>query len=168
MKPSINFLLFVALLLFLVSCATPRVYPPPTDIPGEEQRARAVLLAFLQNLQEGKYEQAAQGYGGSYDFMIDHNPGLDPDDRAALLEHACTVNGAQCLQVKSAVLDRKISTTEFVFRVEFSNQDGTLFVRGPCCGGNETDFPPESEFDFMVKKVGEDSFAVMDMPPYSP
>jgi hypothetical protein len=168
MKNFIYLPTFVTLGLFLASCSAPRVYLPPTKTLGDERRARDTMLAFLQSLHQGSYEQASQLYRGTYDFMIDHNPGLDPDDRAALLENACTINGAQCLQVKSAELDRKPSATEFVFKVEFSNPDGSLFVRGPCCGGSATDFPPQSVFYFTVVKVDEDKFTVMDMPPYAP
>jgi len=65
-------------------------------------------------------------------------------------------------------LDKQISKTEFVFIVDFLNADGKLFVLGPCCGGNATDFPPQSVFNLMVMKVDENKFSVMDMPPYAP
>ncbi len=139
-----------------------------TKTISDSQRAQHVLVGFLQSLYDGKYDQAARLYGGTYEGMIDNNPGLDPGDHAALLRNACTINGIQCLQVKSAVLDRNVSNTEFIFKVDFWNADGTLFVRGPCCGGSETDFPPESVFFFTVVKLNRDRFIVMDMPPYVP
>jgi hypothetical protein len=55
-----------------------------------------------------------------------------------------------------------------VFRVDFLNADGTLFVLGPCCGGNATDFLPQSVFYLTVMKVDKSKFTVMDMPPYAP
>lgn len=134
----------------------------------DNQRAQHVLVDFLQSLYEGKYEKAARLYGGTYEGMIDNNPGLDPNDHIALLKNACTINGVKCLPVKSVILDEKVSNAEFTFKVEFLNADGTLFVRGPCCGGSETDFPPESVFYFTVMKLDKDRFIVLDMPPYVP
>lgn len=166
MKNVFSFFLSIMIIILSVSCAAGQSQPASAEADADQ--AKDALLSFLQNLHEGDYQSAAQLYGGSYDLMREHNPEMDPNDEAALLQNACTLNGAACLQVKSAELDRRVSATEFVFKVEFSNPDGTLLVRGPCCGGNETDFPPESEFYFSVTKIGEDSFAVMDMPPYMP
>lgn len=168
MKNFICFFLAITLAIVLGSCTAQAGESPSTETISDDQLALDILVDFLQSLHDGQYVQAAQLYGGTYEFMIDHNPGLNPGDRAALLQNACTINGAQCLQVKSAELDRKPSATEFVFKVEFSNPDGSLFVRGPCCGGSATDFPPEPAFYFTVVKVGGDQFAVMDMPPYVP
>jgi hypothetical protein len=120
-----------------------------------------VLIDFLEGLHKGEYEKAAPLYRGTYETMIDHNPSMNPDDHVALLQTACTINGAQCLQVKSASLDRQVSSTEFIFKVEFLNADGTLFVLGPCCGGNETDFPPQSVFYLTVAKIDKDKYVVM-------
>jgi len=100
--------------------------------------------------------------------MIDHNPSIDPSDHSALLKNACETNGAQCFRVKSASLDKRISKTDFVFRVDFVNDDGTLFVLGPCCDGNAIDIMPQSVFYFTVMKVNKNKFSVMDMPPYTP
>lgn len=160
--------LAITLAFFLASCSPQPGTLPATESPPDEQRALEVLEEFLQSLYAGEYDQAAQLYAGTYETMRDHNPILNPEDHVALLENACTINGAQCLQVKSAVLDRKVSDTEFVFRVEFLNADGTLFVLGPCCGGNETDTPSQSEFYLTVVKTDQDNYVVMDMPPYAP
>lgn len=134
----------------------------------DNQRAQHVLVDFLQSLHDGNYDKAAELYGGTYEGMIDSNPGLDPNDHVALLRNVCTINGVKCLPVKSAILDEKVSNTEFTFKVEFLNTDGTLFVRGPCCGGSEADFTPESMFFFRVVKLDKDKFNVMDLPPYVP
>ena len=59
------------------------------------------------------------------------------------------------------------SPTEFKFVVEFSWDDGSLFVRGPCCGASETDMPPQSQFTVLVIKV-DDRFLVQQLPVYVP
>jgi hypothetical protein len=167
MKNSICSSLIIALVFFLASCAIQPGELISTETLSDDQLALNVLVDFLASLHGGNYDKAAQLYGGIYETMIDQNPSIDPTDHIALLRNACMINGTQCLQVKSAGLDKKGSNTEFVFKVDFLNADGTLFVLGPCCGGSETDFPPKSVFYFTVVKI-KDKYIVMDMPPYMP
>jgi DNA-binding CsgD family transcriptional regulator len=141
---------------------------------SDEPIALGILVDFLTYLYKGEYEKAASLYGGSYETMIDHNPDIDPNDHSTLLHNACLINGAQCLEVLSAGPAtagpiESINMSEFKFQVEFANPDGSLFVLGPCCGGNETDFPSQSIFYFTVNLVeSSPEFKVMDMPPYAP
>ena len=152
----------------LVGCTLQQDELSATDTINDDQLAQQVLVEFLQSLHAGEYAQAAQLYGGTYESMTNHNPSIDPDNHIALLRNACTINGVQCLQIKSVDLDRQRSATEFVLKVAFINADGTLFVLRPCCGSNEMDFPPQSVFDFTVTKVAEGQYLVQDMPPYVP
>jgi hypothetical protein len=168
MKESIHPVLIFFAVFILASCTARITESPSADQSDFEQLAQKALMVFLEDLHEGKYVQAVYLYGGNYEIMMDHNPDLDPNDHAALLQNACTINGAQCLEVKSAVLDREVSATEFDFRVEFLTEDGSLFTLGPCCGGNETDSPPQTSFNFTVNKDGDGRFLVMNMPPYMP
>jgi hypothetical protein len=168
MKNSIYFSLLITLTLLLMSCAPQQGKLPSTETLSDDQLALHVLVSFLNSLHNGKYDNAAQLYGGTFETMIDQNPGVNPNDHSALLRNACTINGTQCLQVKSAVLDKTVSETKFVFKVDFLKADGTIFVLGPCCGGNETDSPSRSVFELSVMKVDKNKFVVMDMPPYSP
>ena len=62
--------------------------------------------------------------------------------------------------------EEQVSPTEFKFTVEFINDDGTLFVQGPCCG-TEAEEPPQSQFTFTVKKA-DNRFLVEDLPVYVP
>ena len=168
MKINIYILLIVTIGLILSSCS-PRMTEPPTNQQSEEVlAAQDSLVAFLDDLHEGRYEDAARLYGGTYDIMIDHNPNLDPNDRAGLLRNACTINGAECLELKSVVLEKEATANEFDFKVEFMDEDGSLFVLGPCCGGNETDTPQQSVFTIKVIKKDDGDFVVMEMPPYVP
>ena len=159
----------IGLALLLFSCTLPRSELPATETAnGDDQIAQRVLIEFLQCLHDGEYDQAAQLYGGTYETMTDHNPSIDPNDHIALFRNACMINGVQCLQVKSVDLDQRRSATEFVFKVDFLNADGTLFVLGPCCGGSEVDSPSQSVFEFTVTKVAKRQYLVNDMPPYVP
>jgi hypothetical protein len=125
-------------------------------------------VRFFDQLNAGQYAQAAELYGGSYEVMIEHNPLLDPEDHAALFQAACQINGAQCLKVKSSVLQPGAEKDQFTFLVEFSNPDGSLFVQGACCGGSETEFPPQSHFPLRVAKDSNGKFTVLDPPIYTP
>jgi hypothetical protein len=156
------------LLLFLTSCVPQQSPVSATEKLNDEERAQYTLIGFLENLHNGKYDEAARLYGGSYQTMIDHNPDIDPNDHTALLRNACTLNGMQCFRGKIIGLEDKVSDAKYVFIVELLKDDGILFVLGPCCGGNQTSSPPQSVFLFTVIKVDPNEFTVMDMPPYAP
>ena len=126
-------------------------------------------MDYFEHLRAGRYEEASQLYGGSYEVLIDNNPTLDPEDHAALWRNACTSNGFQCLRVRSARLQADVSSeAEYRFVVEFSTPDDQLFVRGPCCGASETDMPPQSEFLFAVVRSEDGVYRVQDLPVYVP
>jgi hypothetical protein len=168
MKNILHFSLLILLTLCLMSCTPQQASSQPTDTSSDYQIALHTLVEFLQNLHDGSYEDAVQFYGGTYETLVYFNPTIPPNDHAALLRNACTINGIHCLQVNSAGLDRQVSDTEFVFKVDFLNPDGTLFVLGPCCGASETESPPQSVFMFTVRKEEEGKFLVLDLPPYTP
>lgn len=133
---------------------------------GSEQ-AKQALTDFFTYLNQSDYAKADLLYAGDYQTMIDWNPDVDPNDHQTLWKNACTMNGLQCLKVRSATL-RAEKANEFVFTVEFSNPDGSLFVRGPCCGATETEMPSVSQFDYTVLKDAEGQFKVVDLPVYVP
>jgi len=132
--------------------------------------ARAVLVAFFDALNGGWYAEAAVQYGGSYAELIDMNPGVDPNDHAALLERACAVNGFQCLKVKEIVQQVQDWPDTYTFTIEFLNPDGSLFVLGACCGASETDMPPQSRFDVVVMRIPQagNALRVQSLPVYVP
>jgi hypothetical protein len=72
-----------------------------------------------------------------------------------------------CLEVQTIVQERTVSSNEFKFVVEFTNDDGSLFVRGPCCRARGTEMPPQSQFLYLVIKV-DNRFLVQGLPVYVP
>ena len=128
-------------------------------------QARAALITYFSLLHAGRYADAINYYGGSYDILSSTNPEIDPNDRVALIKYGCIL--LMCLEVRTIVQAEIASPTEFKFVVEFKNEDGSLFVRGPCCGASETDMPPESQFAVLVIKV-DDRFLVQQLPVYVP
>lgn len=149
-------------ILFLAACA-----PQAATTPSGADEARSVLLDFLHFLDTGNYIQAVSLYGGPYDQLQVFNPQIDPSDHLALWTWVCENQLLQCLEVRSATLQGQEGDT-YVFQVEFNNPDGSLFVLGPCCGANETEMPPVSQFEYTVMKNTEGKFVVMNMPPYVP
>jgi len=151
----------------------PETHPNPTagtinTAIENDGSAHNILLQFFDHLHVGRYEEAVNLYGGDYQLLVDQNPETDSDDHAALMKNACMYNGYQCLKVKLAGIERKPSPDEYVFGVQFQNEDGSPFVLGPCCGASETEQPPVSFFEIRVLKNAEGEFRVLDMPSYMP
>ena len=160
------FLLSIA----LMGCMPQKINTPqlrPTSLPSTADEAHDVLMDFFMLLNTGKYAEADSLYGGTYEGLQDNNPSVDASDHVKLLANACEINGHQCLTVRTASF-KELQGDTYIFQVEFNNPDGSLFVRGPCCGGNETDFPPESQFEHRVTRNANRKFLVMDLPPYVP
>ena len=148
--------------MVLAACAPQEV----ATATGAEE-AETVLLSFLRFLNTGQYGQAISLYGGEYDQLQVFNPEIDPSDHLALWTWVCDSQILQCLKVRSATLVNQEDDT-YVFQVEFENPDGSLFVLGPCCGANETEMPPVSQFEYTVTKNAAGQFVVMNTPPYVP
>lgn len=113
-----------------------------TPAGNETEQARQALVAYFDSLNQADYEKTIDLYGGSYEMMIDHNPGLDPEDRPALWKNACAINGAECDLLVRTMEFKESTGDEYIFLVEFNNPDGTRFTLGPCCGATETEMPP--------------------------
>lgn len=145
--------------------------PTTTNAQGsdqDEEAARQTLEDFFRQLSSGDYQRAASLYAGSYDWLIDNNPGVSPDDHATLLENGCRYNGLQCLESSAILPDTTSSDMGYSFLVAFRAPDGSLFVQGPCCGTTETEQPPVSQFQYHVKRFDDGSFGVLELPPYVP
>jgi hypothetical protein len=166
----LKYLPWVLVISLLTSCSaaeTPNVSSlsptsQPTTDSSDLEKAQTSLIAFFSYLSEGKYSQAVELYGGSedqYEALRSNNPTVDPEDKAALLEAGCTYQ-YRCLQIKDVVQADQVSQTEFNFIVQFENPDGSLFMLGPCCGADETEMPPQSEFKYGVIKM-DDHFLVV-------
>ena len=160
--------LILLLIIFLSSC-TPKPIntPEPTSLPSTAGEAQQALIDFFARLNAEKYAEADALYGGSYEQLQVFNPGADPSDHATLWASACEMSGLQCLIVRTATFKRLEGDT-YVFQVEFNNADGSLFILGPCCGANETEMPPVSQFEYKVTRSASRQFVVMDLPPYVP
>lgn len=167
MKIVITSLLILILTVGCASQLTDTAQPMPTVTSSSTDEAWETLVKFFELLNSKQYGEASVLYGGDYETMQTWNPDIDPSDHIQLWEKGCEWNGLQCLVIRTATLSKQKDNIS-VFQVEFSNPDGSLFVRGPCCGANETEMPSESLFEYRVLKTADDKFLVMDMPLYVP
>ena len=142
---------------------------PPTSQPTTDSsdldNAQTTLVAFFSYLSAGEYSQALELYGGpedQFEALRRNNPSVDPEDKAALFDAGCTYQYL-CLTIKDVVQAEQISATDFHFVVHFANPDGSLFVLGPCCGADETEMPPVSEFEYQVVKVDDQFLVIGDL-----
>jgi hypothetical protein len=156
--------------MFLAGCAAPAIktpQPTQTRLSSTVSEAYDVLVNFLTFLHTRKYADAVPLYGGDYEQLQVFNPEIDPNDQVVLWTWVCENQLLQCLEVRSATFQGQVEDS-YIFQVEFSNPDGSLFVLGPCCGANETEMPPISQFEFTVSRNAEHRFVVMNTPPYVP
>jgi hypothetical protein len=103
--------------------------PPPGA--SDLAIARQTLIRFFTFLHYGRYGDAASLYGGSYTDLPNARDDLLPtsEDKALVWKSECQL--LQCLLVSRVAEETQVSPDEFVFVVEFMNEDGTLFVLGP-------------------------------------
>ncbi len=164
------FCLFLGIPLLLISCASQvvtAVAPTATAKPPVADEAQLVLIMFFDRLNAKEYAAADALYGGDYEQLKVFSADVDPADHAKLWANACELAGLQCLKLRTITLKSQTENT-FTFQVEFSNSEGNLFVLGPCCGSNETEMPPVSQFEYTVTRSNDGKFFVMDLPPYVP
>jgi len=164
MKQTITWL---CLLILLSGCAPKAVILTPTSLPSTASEAQAVLIKFFELLNSKQYAEADVFYGGDYEQLKIFSSDTDSADHAKLWADACQLAGLQCLEVRSATF-RNLQGDTYIFQVEFSNPDGSLFVLGPCCGANETEMPPISQFEYAVGRNSDHKYVVMNLPPYMP
>lgn len=156
------------IIVFLIGCSPqPTSAPISTSLPSTAGEALAVLIRFFDLLNARQYAEADLLFGGDYEQLQIFNPDVDPSDHASLWAGACERAGLQCLRVRNAAFQSLQGDTH-IFQVEFSNADESLFVLGPCCGADETEMPPVSQFEYRVARADDGTFRVLDLPPYTP
>ena len=156
-------LLLAVMASFALAC-TPTDESPNEDIQAADQ----ALSEYLGFLHAGEYGQALALAAEDADFWIvlqDNNPDVS-SDRVELLRRGCEQQGV-CHELRRIVSSEQVNPTEFRIVVEFSLDDGSLFVLGACCGANETEMPPQSQFEFRVVKSGN-TFQIYGGPIFVP
>lgn len=164
MRRLIRILVWLLALPALFACLPAQDVAPA----GDETAAAEALVTFFDLLQAGDYAEAAAHYGGSYEVLAGYNPNVDPEDVVTLWRNGCSINGLNCLKVRSHKTDGRTEVGEWLFNVEFSTREGDLFVLGPCCGATEAEQPSASTFPIRVALQEDGRYRVIDLPPYAP
>jgi hypothetical protein len=161
------FLLALLFLLLLAGCID--IPPQKPAIPPERSiRPEAAARMFFDALNEGDYQAAADLYGGSYEVLAGMNPDLDPTDKPALLGQGCQFNGFTCLRMGEVLSNEETNPGEYNLVVQFQTTSGEIFLLGLCCGADETEMPPVSDFPIRLIRDEFGNFMVQDLPPYVP
>ena len=136
-------------------------------------RARNLLVRYFKLLHDGYYDEAvnlyADGYflyADGYEVLAEWNPDVPANHYGQLLASACE-RQLHCLEVRRVVSSKAVSASQFDFVIEFSNADGTLFKRGPCCGATEKEMPTVRQFTYRVEKRNGE-MRVHGLPVYVP
>ena len=130
----------------------------------KSDRAEKALRDFFHHLVQDEYAAAVGVLGGDIRNLAVLNPQVDPGDAAGLLQVGCQGGGLHCLPVRILTFNEQTNKIEYVFTVQFSNQDGSLFVLPACCGVTPS-IPPRFEFEYRVIEGSEGKFRVLDLPP---
>lgn len=165
-KETLLLLVGVSLVLgCIVGCGGPSASTSGAAESTDLARAREALQAFFSLLHDQRYSKAIPYYGGDYEILREWNPTVAIDDYATLFQNGCTMNGLQCLVIKTVLEEKEVSPGVYWFNVQFVQDDGSLFTRGPCCGATEAEMPMVSQFAYTVKKV-DGKFLVQELPVY--
>jgi hypothetical protein len=130
------------------------------------ERACNLLVRYFKLLHDGYYDEAVKLYADGYDILAEWNPDVPANHYGQLLASACE-SQLRCQEVRRVVRSTVGSSSQFDFTVEFSNEDGTLFKRGPCCGATEKEMPTVTQFTNSVEQRGGE-LRVHGLPVYVP
>jgi hypothetical protein len=141
---------------------------PPGSPAPEVESARRSLATFLELLHGDRFDLAAEIYSGPLDLLRTLNPSIPPNDLGDLLRGACQSGRLRCLAPRSETLRQAPYSTEWLFAVQSTTPDGSLSVKGPCCGASRPEAPSQSQYLFRVVKANGARYAVLDLPPLVP
>lgn len=131
--------------------------------------ARTAIINYFNLLNEKKYIEALQYHGSGFKTLKNWNPNVNINQHITLLQRGCEENGWQCLKTLQVIKPTMISPNKIKFSVAFSNPDGTLFERGPCCDETELENSiTEKAFEYIVIKKNKYDFVVETPPVYVP
>lgn len=136
--------------------------------PDETKAAQQLLEDFFDLARRNKFNEAAELIElaqSEWESFAVYSDGEDISDHARVIENHCLATGT-CLRVKVIATER-VDNETYRFNVQFLNSNGSIFELGPCCGAEEEDVAPQSEFDYDVKKI-DGSFKVVTPPLYRP
>jgi hypothetical protein len=169
-----NTILVVCIVAVSFSCRTFADLSQPYN-GSDRAKAKDALINFFAYLNAGQCDRAVplfepweEGIGehkSSWEGLSSFSFPEERNDLGKVLSNYCRSVGS-CLPVE--VLDvQKIAEGKYSMRVQFIKKDGSVFVRGPCCGAKEEQMPSTTVFEYYVHKLNG-RYIVRTPPVYVP
>jgi hypothetical protein len=170
-------ILLVGTLLFLKKPKPPANQPSLTPSPVITKdlgpvTAENILVSFFNYVNNNDYENAVTLLSLSssdWESMGGYASGNSPENflsnKESILKQYCEAIQT-CLKAKPIKVVM-LSDTEYRITTQFINQDGSIFVLGPCCGATEETMPSRQEFEYTVMKI-DGEYKVANPPQYRP
>lgn len=130
--------------------------------------AKETLISFFDYLSKNEFEKAVQLFStDEADWYTPYIYSADEDknDKAKVLKTFCEATQT-CLKLEVLSTTKK-SEDDYTFTVQFKEKDGSIMKYGPFGGVENDPTPPQTKFEYSVKKVG-DSYKVITSPLYRP
>lgn len=147
------------LLLVLVGCSN-NLEGYSGKVEAEET-LRTYTKAFANQDASVIYEL----YGGSYEwlesFLRGFLPEIDLADKKGIINNYVKQGIMPRISLNEILEQKEVNEDEYVFVVNFINEDGTPFIT------READTIRDKEFTYTLKRV-DGKFKVMELPPYQP
>ncbi len=127
----------------------------------ELQAAKETLINFFNYLHDGQYNKAVllfepweEGIGmhrSSWEGILSVLPTEERNDKGKALGAYYRTVG---VPIRAKVLDiKKVADNEFKLKIQFLEDDGSIYVYKLCCGATEKEMQSETEFDYFVHKI---------------
>lgn len=142
-------------------------------ISSNELTPEQTLVNFFDSLVNEDYEKAIKTFHplnahGDYDWNLVtqySKPDIQNPTKAEELAYYCEVVGT-CLEIE-VLSGTDLENGVYTFNVQFKNTDGTIFLYGPFGGSPAEQSPPQTTFQYSVKKI-DGLYKVITPPLYRP
>jgi hypothetical protein len=135
--------------------------------------ARQVLLTYLDDLNQGKYADAAGLYysdridanSPDYQFLKKNHPSLALDNVAAVLKVLCEDKRFPCAKFRDIVYQGSFAGNGLSFYIEYAAPDGSAMVSPIPCSGVPSTCEPVTAFLFNLIPASDGSYKLSSLPP---
>jgi len=122
--------------------------PLKGNLPAEAQEASAALVSFFSDLSRGRFETAAERYGGSFEEL--GGAGQMGGEMTPEQSWQRICQQYLCLPIAEISDVRQTGPQAYTFEVVFTWPDGQRVEIGACCSGNPAASPPVWQFAYPV------------------
>jgi len=134
----------------------------------DEQMAINTLNQFFGYLHSKQYDQAMKIFSPSdRNWEMIESMSLENEKKSPsqIMKKYCD-SVRTCF--RSEVLEvEEVEKNKYMLTVRFIQDDGEIFVLGPCCAATVEDMPPTKRFKYFVNKVNG-QFKVITIPQFIP